>query len=257
MDYYIITGVSRGIGEAIAKRLLIHGNTLFCASRTMNEDLVETASSMHVPIFYYETDLSVHGSAEDFLHEVFSRIDAERVNRIALINNAGMLDPISLIENIHPEQMERHLTLNLLTPAVLISGFISRTREMDIPKSVLNISSGASSYPYSGWSLYCSSKAGLDMITRTVGLEQKSARFPCKIVSVAPGIVDTAMQTLIRKTDRAHFAEKEFFVRLHEEGKLKEPDVVASTLVATLFSSSVATGSVLSIDELQKYVDQP
>jgi len=254
MDFYIITGVSRGIGEAIVRKLLKHGNTIFCVSRTMNEDLVETASSLHVPIFYHEADLSEHKSAETFMHEVFTHIDPERINRIALINNAGMLDPIAPIELADPAMMEKHLKLNLLTPAVLISLFIAHTQKLDLPKVILNISSGASSFPYSGWSMYCSSKAGLDMMTRTVGLEQSLQKFPVKIMALAPGIVETSMQTHIRQTDKKLFAEKDKFVLLHEQGKLTSPETVAEVITKAIFNAGIPQGGLVNIEELQQFV---
>jgi benzil reductase ((S)-benzoin forming) len=256
MDFFIITGVSRGIGEAIARKLLMHGNTLFCASRTMNEDLVETASSMHVPLFYHETDLSEQGSSEAFMHEVFSRIDPERIKRIALINNAGMLEPISPIEMATTLMMERHLKLNLLAPAILISNFIERTNHLSVPKVILNISSGAAVYPYAGWSMYCASKAGLNMLTKSVGLEQTGKEFPVKILSLAPGIVNTAMQTQIRHTDKSLFAEKDKFVQLHEDGLLSSPESVASTIASSIFNASLPQGGVLSIDQLSEYTSR-
>jgi len=253
MDYYIITGVSRGIGEAIARRFLVHGNTLFCVSRTMNEDLVETASSMHILLYYHEADLSIHGSAESFMHEVFTRIDPVRASRIALINNAGMLEPIAPIELANPAMMEKHLMLNLLAPSILISNFIDKTMNLPIPKVVLNISSGASSFPYSGWAMYCASKAGIDMLTRTVGLEQTSAHHPVKVMALAPGIVDTAMQTQIRHTDKSLFAEKDKFIKLHEEGKLTNPESIAGVIAGSLFNPDIPQGSVLNIDQMREY----
>jgi benzil reductase ((S)-benzoin forming) len=253
MDFYIITGVSRGIGEAIARKLLLHNNTIFCVSRTMNEDLVETASSMRVPLYYHESDLSARGSAESFMHDVFSRIDPERVSRIALINNAGMLEPIAPIEHANPMIMEKHLLLNLLAPALLISHFIEKTKQLRIPKVVLNITSGAATYPYSGWAMYCASKAGLNMLTRTIGMEQATADHPVKLIALAPGIVDTAMQTQIRHTDKTFFAEKDSFVKLHEEGKLTNPETVAGIIADSLFNPGIQQGSILSIDQLKEF----
>ncbi|NVO19339.1 MAG: (S)-benzoin forming benzil reductase [Bacteroidetes bacterium] len=253
MNIYIITGVSRGIGEAIARKLLVHGNTLFCASRTMNEDLVERASSMHVPLFYDEVDLSERKTAEQFMHDVFQRIDPDKVSNIALINNAGMLEPIAPVEKAPANLMEKHLMLNLLAPAILTSLFIAGTKELKIPKVVLNISSGAAKYPYSGWSMYCTSKAGLDMFTRTIGLEQSTQKHPVKIMSLAPGIVDTAMQTQIRHTDINLFPEKDKFLELHSEGRLSTPESVASVIAGSIFNPEIENGVNLTIEQLKEF----
>lgn len=254
MNHIIITGASRGIGAAIADRFLVQGNTLHCVSRTMNEDLVERASSQHIPLYYDEADLSLHGLADEYIGDVFSRIDLSKTQRIALINNAGMLEPIAPLGLTRPDIMEKHLALNLLAPALLMTGFIKNTTEYNFPKVILNISSGAATIPYVGWSMYCTSKAGLTMLSRTAGLEQSLAVNPVRIFALAPGIVDTSMQTLIRNTNPAYFAEKEFFVKLHSDGKLTDPDQVAGVIAGSLFNPAIPQGGMITIDQLKEFV---
>jgi len=220
----------------------------------MNEDLVERASSQHIPLYYDEADLSLHGLAEKFIGDVFSRIEFGKTERLALINNAGMLEPIAPLGLTKPELMEKHLALNLLAPALLMSGFIRHTIECSLTKVILNISSGASTFPYSGWSMYCASRAGLDMLSRTAGLEQSVSVNPVRIFALAPGIVDTSMQTTIRHTDPAYFSEKEFFVKLHSEGRLSDPDQVAGIITGSLFNPAIPQGAVITIDQLKEYV---
>jgi benzil reductase ((S)-benzoin forming) len=144
MNYYIITGTSRGIGEALAKSIIEPGNTLFAVSRTMNEDLVEYASSLNVPIYYHEADLSKREEAELFISSFFEKINLTVNDKIALINNAGMLEPVAPVKSIDFKMTEKHLNLNLLAPFILSSVFLARTAALAIPKVILNISSGAS-----------------------------------------------------------------------------------------------------------------
>jgi benzil reductase ((S)-benzoin forming) len=254
MRHFLITGVSRGIGEAIARKLLQQGHTIFCASRTMNEDLVETASALNIPFYYLEADLSDPRNCERFVREAFSRISPENTQSIVLINNAGMLEPIARIEDASAEQMEQHLKLNLLAPSIISSLFIGLSAEYSIPKVILNISSGAALFSYAGWSMYCTSKAGLDMLTRTIGLEQNTATYPVKIFSLAPGIVNTSMQSLIRQADSKDFSEKDKFVKLHEEGKLSDPADVATIIARTVLNPDIAQGANLSIEDLKKFL---
>jgi len=251
MSHYIITGTSRGIGEAIANKLLQSENTLFCASRNMNEQLVERAVSIGTKIFYFNTDLSDPNALNEFANQIWTRIIPENVKRIALINNAGMISPIGPVESNDPEMITRHVHLNLLAPMLLTSAFLRHTAEWNIPKTILNISSGAASSPYFGWSAYCSSKAAVDMFTRTTGLEQSFAVHPTKIISIAPGIVETAMQSEIRGANQRDFRDYEKFVKLHEEGKLSAPEYVAEILVKTLFDDAIAQGSVTDIWHLK------
>jgi benzil reductase ((S)-benzoin forming) len=251
MSHYIITGTSRGIGEAIANKLLQPGNTIYCTSRGMNEELVDRAVSAGVTIFYFNNDLSDPDEVAEFSLQVWSRITPENVKRISLINNAGILSPIGPIEVNDPLVLTEHIHLNLLAPMLLTSAFLKHTANWAIEKTVLNISSGAASSPYFGWSAYCSSKAALDMFTRTVALEQSHAAHPTKIISVAPGIVETAMQIEIRSTDQKKFRDHEKFVKLHEEGKLSSPEYVADIIVKAIFDDTIASGSVTDIWHLK------
>lgn len=252
MDYYVITGASRGIGEALTRKLIVPGNTLFVVSRTLNEDLVELASSLNVPLYYHETDLSIRENAESFITEVFARIHLREYDRIALINNAGMLEPVAPLKSVDFELAEKHLHLNLLTPIILSSAFLTHTDGLDIKKVILNISSGASFIAYSGWSVYCSSKAGLDMMTQVAGLEQSTEPCPVKIFALTPGIIETGMQELIRTTDESLFPERDKFIRLYEEGKLSDPDDIAQIILRTLFYDDIVSGSVVTIEQLKE-----
>jgi benzil reductase ((S)-benzoin forming) len=254
MNYYIITGASRGIGEALTRKLIEPGNTLFAVSRTLNEDLVELASSLNVPLYYFEADLSLRQEAESFIKDVFDKIHLTGYDRIALINNAGMLEPVGPLKSRDFGLAEKHLHLNLLAPMILSSVFITKTGSFSIPKVILNISSGAAFYPYSGWSVYCSSKAGLDMFTKVAGLEQSSEQQPVTIFALAPGIIETGMQESIRETDLALFPERDKFISLHEEGKLSKPDDVAQIILRTIFNNSLVTGSVVTIDQLKEII---
>jgi len=252
MTYHIITGASIGIGEALTRKLIVRGNTLFAACRTMNGDLVELASKLNVPLYYTEADLSSRMEAESFIRNVFDKIQLKENDRIALINNAGMLNPIGPLKATDFANAEKHLHLNLLAPMILSSIFIARTEKFDIPKVILNMSSGAAFYPYSGWSIYCSSKAWLDMFTKVAGLEQTTDIHPLIIFALAPGIIETGMQESIRETDLALFPDRDKFISLHEEGKLAKPDDVADIILSTIFNNSIVTGSVVTIDQLKE-----
>ncbi len=254
MNYFIITGASRGIGEALTRRLIEPGNTIFTVSRTLNEDLVELASSLNVPLFYHEADLSVRKEAELFINSVFDKLQLTDNDKIVLINNAGMLEPVAPVKSIDFETAEKHLHLNLLTPMILSSVFLVRTVGLAIPKVILNISSGASFNAYSGWSVYCSSKAGLDMLTQVAGLEQSAEENPVKVFALTPGIIETGMQELIRTTDESLFPERDKFIRLYEEGKLSDPGDIAQVILSTIFNEDIVTGSVVTIGQLKEII---
>lgn len=251
MSHYIITGTSRGIGEAIARKVLKPGNILFCTSRTMNDELVDRAVALGVTIYYYSTDLSDPLAVAGFSNLVWEKIIPGDVKRIALINNAGMLAPIGPIDQNDPVMLLMHIQLNLLAPMLLTSSFLQHTAQWNIPKVVFNITSGAASNAYAGWSAYCSSKAAIDMFTRTVALEQSQARYPAKILAFAPGIVETSMQSEIRASDMHGFPEKKKFVKLHEDGHLSSPEYVADIIAKAIFDDSIPQGNVIDIRYLK------
>src|SRR5690606_5817181 len=124
----------------------------------------------------------------------------------------------------------------------LTSAFIRLSSTLQADKAVLNISSGAGRNPYEGWSSYCTSKAGLDMFTRCVAAEQQSENYPVRVLSIAPGVIDTKMQQVIRDTKPEDFVHLNRFVELKQSGKLVSPGDAADKLLNAIFDVSLASG---------------
>ncbi len=247
MKYYIITGTSSGIGEALAKRLLEKQEKVFCISRNNNLMLAQLAKDTGGWLRFFTSDLNELHQLPDLLTKVFLDIDPKDASGITLINNAGVLDPVGYAGTLNNRKTEIHFTTNLLAPAILINIFIELSANFNIPKTILNISSGAASSPYPGWSNYCASKAALDMLTRTIGMEQRERPHPVRIFSVAPGIVDTNMQKTIRGTSKKQFPLREKFDKLYEENKLSKPDEVARKIISLLDSDLPPTGEIVDL----------
>src|SRR5690606_11750687 len=150
---------------------------------------------------------------------------------VTLINNAGIIEPIGRVENNGAEKIAKNIAVNLTAPMILTSEFINTFRESNIDKKVINISSGAGRKPYSGWSSYCSSKAGLDHFTRVIDVEQRDKPYGVKAISLAPGIIDTDMQTKIRQSDKSDFERVETFIQYKEKGELSSPDQTAAKII--------------------------
>lgn len=249
MNYIIITGASRGLGEAISQGLLKSGNHLILISRKINRELTDMGEKENVPVDYLEYDLSDTSHLDSLMGQIFDKIDAKAAESIHLINNAAVLNPMRPIEKCEPDEILTHLNVNLLSPVILTSLFIKYTKTFKVEKRIVNISSGAGKKPYSGWSLYCSSKAGIDLFTRCVGVEQDTQDYPVKIISFAPGIVDTNMQKQIRSSDEDDFPLVEKFIKYKEEEKLLTPDFVAKRVIALLSSSDFNQGGVVDVSD--------
>lgn len=249
MNHIIVTGASRGLGLAIARRLLVPGSRISCISRGRSEALSRQASSAGCRLDWYEFDLAEVAGIERLLEEVLRGNDSETDDMLALINNAGIVGPVRPLDRCSPGEIARNLHIDLLAPMILISEFIRQTEGIAADRRVVNISSGAGKKPYPGWSCYCASKAGIDMVTRSVAEEQKTRRNPVRVVSFAPGVVDTGMQNEIRNASEGDFPLAARFRRMHAEGQLLAPEAVAEQ-VARLLAADVENGAILDIRDL-------
>jgi NAD(P)-dependent dehydrogenase (short-subunit alcohol dehydrogenase family) len=189
----ILTGASRGIGAAAAVELAAQGAKLVLAARNASacSDVLENIGNAGGEAIALSCDVSNYAAVEKMIAETL-----ERFGRIdALINNAGIVDPIGLIEDTNPDEWARNISVNLVGVYNGIRAVLSHFYDQK-GGTIINISSGAAHNPLEGWSAYCSGKAGVHMMTRATALEagEKGVR----VYGFAPGVVDTDMQVGIR-----------------------------------------------------------
>ncbi|URN93957.1 MAG: (S)-benzoin forming benzil reductase [Candidatus Pristimantibacillus lignocellulolyticus] len=249
MKYFIITGTSRGIGEAMANQLMADNHHIFCISRTKNERLIERAREKNVRLSYYPFDLNDIGKIDSLSDEIFSAItrDAE-ITAIYLINNAGMLSPVAPIEQNTANSIIENVNVNLIAPMILTSNFIRYSQEIDINKRIMNISSASARYLMPAQSCYSTSKAGLDSFSKSVSIEQSNQLYPTKVISVYPGMIDTQLQAEIRSVSKENFPYVDQFIQLAQEGKLQTPEYTAAKLIDLLFE--VNFGNTVVVENL-------
>lgn len=250
-NYIIITGTSRGLGEAISMNLIQLGNHLFCISRSANSTLVESAKNEGVSLDYFQQDLSESNKIEELFKKIFKKIDFDAASSISLINNAGVLAPISVADKYSADAVIRNIDINLTAPILTTGLFIRYTSDLGIEKRIINISSGAANKAYHGWGPYCASKAGLNIFSKCASLEQKTRKYPVKLFSVAPGVIDTEMQAGIRNTKKDNFVDLERFIAYKEGGKLMPPDSVAKKIIKLLTIKKFESGEFIEIEELE------
>jgi len=219
MNYYYITGTSKGIGKAFAEYLLENpSNNVIGMSRE--------CSIKHKNYRHFYLDLTVANQISDFTFELHAN-----AKKIFLINNAGTLGFIKPVGKLDAETIIKSYTLNLIAPCILTNAFMNCYESSDAEKVIVNISSGAGKNPIDGWAVYCASKAGLDMFSRVVDTEQKiRATHPTEnihrgfnIFSIAPGVVNTNMQDQIRTTTKENFSRIADFIGYKENDTLSEP----------------------------------
>ncbi len=246
MKYYIITGTSRGLGEAFARELMTQDCVLFCISRNKNEFLIKLAKETKTRLFYYSYDLTCVDGLEDLFKKIFEEIDFSKCQEICLINNAGVVAPVMPAEKCKGDSIVNNITLNQIAPMILSSFFISQTSKFTKKKSIINISSGAGRKPYYGWSSYCTSKAGLDMFSRVLGVEETGKVNPVKVMSIAPGIIDTEMQEEIRNSSVEDFPLLDNFIDYKEKGVLSDASEVAKAILKVI-ENGFEQGAILDI----------
>ncbi|MDQ0217775.1 (S)-benzoin forming benzil reductase [Peribacillus cavernae] len=248
MKTYMITGASKGLGEAVSVQCFQEGNHCILVARSTNVALIERAKLQGAQVTSISADLSIMEQLPAVIERVFSEIGNS--DELYLINNAGVVEPIKPAGQLEQGKLELSMKLNYLAPVILTNSFIDKTKDFTGKKTVVNISSGAALRPIHGWSAYCSTKAGLEMFTRVAGLEQQKEENPVKIISFSPGIMDTGMQANIRMADEKDFADAELFQSYKDKGTLRSPQLVAEKLFRLLEGDQLENGKFYDIKEL-------
>lgn len=239
MKILIITGGSKGIGNGIIKAYQNEHYQIFSIARTKNELLKQVTQ--------IEFDLSKTEGIKNLITQIFNGLNPKEVEQITLINNAGTLGEIARIEDIG--DIEKTVQLNTVAPLILTSTFINFTKDWTCARKVINISSGAAQKPYYGWTVYCATKAAIDMMTKTIALEQESLPNGIKIIAIYPGVVDTAMQGKIRQSDKENFAAIDRFLELKANNALADATTVGKQIFAIDQDQTVVNGSLIRVDE--------
>ncbi len=187
----LITGASRGIGAETARVFAAAGAKVALAARS--EDAVASLAGELGP----ETALAIPcdvsrpwevAAAVDAVQTTFGGLDI-------LVNNAGVVQPIAHLATADPEAWGHTIDINLkgvfyamraAVPVMVARG----------GGTILNISSGAANNPIEGWSAYCASKAGAQMLT-AMGHKEYGAQ-GVRVLGLSPGTVATEMQREIK-----------------------------------------------------------
>jgi len=189
----LVTGASRGIGEAAARSLAKYGAKVVLAARS-DTDIERIATEIRSSGAEAKAIACDVSSYDDVAKSVQLCIDTFGGIDI-LVNNAGVIEPIARIEASDPEAWGQVIDINVegvyyglraVAPHMLAKG----------AGTVVNISSGAATGALEGWSQYCASKAAVLSLTRCADKEfgEKGLR----VVGLSPGTVATRMQVDIK-----------------------------------------------------------
>ena len=232
----VVTGASRGLGAGLAIHFATSGMHLGLCARHKPRLVVRTRPTAHdgrlerseTPIMQ-SVDVTDRDALARFADAVITRF-----GRIDLwVNNAGLLPPIGPLADATGEDIAGGIATNVTGVANGSSVFAEHVRSRPGRGVLVNVSSGAARKAYEGWAVYCASKAAVDQLTRVIALEE--TRHELSAYSVAPGLIDTDMQVVIRASDESRFPEVARFRRVAEQHRFNSTAWVADHILALAF----------------------
>jgi benzil reductase ((S)-benzoin forming) len=241
MNYYFITGTSKGLGRAIAEELLQKENNTVIG-------IARTNSVTHPRYIHHSLDLGDIAKLKRTIPSLFT--DHANAQTVVLINNAGLLGQVGRIGEIDSESIEEVVRVNITAPAILMNEFISKYRTYPCTKVIINVSSGAGKRSIDGWGAYCASKAALDMLSMVAAQEEHLRDNNFKIFSVAPGIVDTDMQVQIRGVDVKDFSRLQEFKDYKSKGMLARAEDVAKKYISLVEHAGKYNETVIFVKDI-------
>ena len=239
MHNILVTGGSRGIGLAIARKLAASGYHVIAVARRESEELREAIGTAEKEgrgrIHFRAFDLSEVDAIPAFvksLREAFGAI-------FGLVNNAG-LGTEGLLATMHNSEIEALTRLNVLSP-IILTKYVVRHMMADGAGRIINMSSIIASTGYNGLSVYGATKAAATGFTRS--LAREVGKLGITVNAIAPGFIDTELTHNLAQEQRQRIAGRSALRRLPETGDV-------ASMVEYLLSEGGRniTGTVLTVD---------
>ena len=245
---FILTGHSRGLGLAMAQQLLQPGHTVVGMARHTSNAL-QPPPGAHLE--QWQLDLADGAQAAERLHHWLLQQDPGRYASASLINNAGVIPHIAPLGSMHGAQdlaeQAHALRVGLETPLLLCAVFLQATRAWQVPRKVLNISSGLGRRAMASQAAYCAAKAGMDHFTRCAALDEAGQPNGARLCSLAPGVIDTDMQVQLRGANADDFPDRANFEQLKSGGQLASPEAAAQRVLAYLARADFGQNPVADV----------
>jgi len=220
--YVIISGATGGIGRELAKLCISSDNVKKCV--LLYKDDVKFQNIFDI-LISDKIQKRLY-NMEDNFSDAFSLLDSSiEICEVRLVLTAFTIEPIKNIVNLGMDEITKNIKINVLSQVNLINSVMRETKKAGISLGIVNINSGAAYRALKGWALYSGAKAYINMFLKTLSEEES-----IKIVSYDPGVVNTAMQAIIRETDERVFNQVQQFRDYYNENKLHDPKIVASDI---------------------------
>ena len=236
MRNVLVTGGSRGIGLAIARRLAGSGYNVIAVARRESEELRHATHEVGQDRLHFRAfDLGEIEAIPGFVKTLRDALGAI----YGLVNNAGVSTE-ALLATMHNSDIEALIRLNVLSPIVLTK-YVVRHMMADGAGRIINISSIIASTGYNGLSVYGATKAAATGFTRS--LAREVGRLGITVNAIAPGFIDTELTQSLSEEGRKRIAGRSALRRL------PEADDIASMVEYLLGEGGRnITGAVLTVD---------
>ncbi len=241
--FFLITGTSKGIGRALAQALVGEGHTVLGAAR--GAAAIAESGNYH----HRQADLTDMASVRGLADEAARLVGRGHFDFLCLVNNAAVLEPLKPLHRCTAEEIESHVEIGLIAPMVLTSAFVRLFEGEQVRKKVVFMSSGAATSPLPDMSVYCATKAAINMLAKCVGLEHAGRARGFEVMAISPGMVETSMQQTARAKSEVEFAMGDMFRQAHESGQVQEPAEVARKIVKAIGRKYTA-GQCVSLSDI-------
>ena len=231
---WVVTGSSRGLGAAMLRELMAPGAVLVGIARRSDAALDAAAAAQDARLEQWQHDLADALPVAQRLGDWLATFAPGHFAQATLINNAGVVTAPAPVADTDLAATTQALRASLEATVLLTATFLRATRDWSAARRVLNVSSGLGRRAMAGSAGYCAAKAGMDHFSRAVALEEAARPNGARIVSLAPGVIDTDMQVQLRDADPAAFPDRAAFVQLKDNGQLLSPQTAASRVLAWL-----------------------
>jgi len=239
VDNVVVTGASRGIGLAIARKLAASGYGVTAVARRSGDELeaaIEACKQQAIgSLAFAALDLSQIEAIPDFVRQLRRQIGPI----YGLVNNAG-IGSEGLLATMPNSQIEALLRLNNLSPIVLTK-YVVRGMMAEGRGRIVNLSSIIASTGYNALSVYGASKAA--MVGFTKSLSREVGRLGITVNAVAPGFIDTEMTRGLDEAQRNRIADRSALRRLAEAEDVAN---MAAFLIGE--TGRNITGAVMTVD---------
>ena len=236
MRNILVSGGTRGVGLAIARKLATDGYRVFALGRKESDALVAATAEFPSGVMnFVPFDLANIDVIPDLIREM----KVAHGPLYGLVNNAA-LGTDGLLSNMHNSDIEKLVKLNTVSPIVLTK-YCVRSMMTSGTGRIINISSIIGFTGYSGLSVYGATKASMLGFTRS--LAREVGRLGVTVNAVAPGFMDTEMTADMNDDQRAKIASRSALKRL-----VDVDDVAASVAFLMSDAAKNITGTVMTVD---------